>query len=54
MWFQFDWGQGSRIRGRETLLWCAWLAWSRFRVVIPTWDRTQPTTVACLHETRRG
>ena len=37
--------------GRETMLWCAWLAWSRFRVVIPTWDRTLPTVVACLDET---
>lgn len=53
MWFQFDWGKGPRIAGRETLLWCAWLAWSRFRVVIPTWDRTLPTVVACLDETLR-
>lgn len=53
MWFQFDWGAGPRIGGRETLLWCAWLAWSRFRVVIPTWDRTLPTVVACLDETLR-
>ncbi|HEX8938985.1 MAG TPA: IS21 family transposase [Candidatus Limnocylindrales bacterium] len=53
MWLQFDWGQGPRIDGRETLLWCAWLAWSRFRVVIPTWDRTLPTVVACLDETLR-
>ena len=53
MWFQFDWGQGPRIGGRETLLWCAWLAWSRFRVVIATWDRTLPTVVACLDETLR-
>ncbi len=53
MWFQFDWGHGPRIGGRETLLWCAWLAWSRFRVFIPTWDRTLPTVVACLDETLR-
>jgi hypothetical protein len=53
MWLQFDWGAGPRIGGRETLLWCAWLAWSRFRVVIPTWDRTLPTVVACLDETLR-
>jgi hypothetical protein len=47
------WGAGPRIGGRETLLWCAWLSWSRFRVVIPTWDRTLPTVVACLDETLR-
>ncbi len=33
---------------RATLLFCFWLAWSRFRVVIPTWDRTLPTLLACL------
>ena len=35
LWMQFDWGEGPRIGGRRTSLWCAWLAWSRFRVVIP-------------------
>jgi hypothetical protein len=34
-------------------LWCAWLAWSRFRVVIPTWDKTIPTIAACLDATFR-
>ena len=53
MWLQFDWGHGPRIGGRESMLWCAWLAWSRFRVVIPTWDRTMPTVIACLDETLR-
>jgi len=53
MWLQFDWGKGPRIGQRETLLWCAWLAWSRFRVVIPTHDRTMPTVIACLDETLR-
>ncbi len=33
---------------RATLLFCAWLAWSRFRVVLPAWDRTLPTLIACL------
>jgi len=32
---------------------CAWLAWSRFRVVIPVWDRTLPTLIACLDATLR-
>lgn len=48
MWCQFDWGDGPTIGGRKTCLFCGWLAWSRFRVVIPTWDRTMGTLVACL------
>jgi hypothetical protein len=58
LWLQFDWGWGPKVPGpdgvlRGTLLFCAWLAWSRFRVVIPTWDRTLPTLVACLDTTLR-
>jgi hypothetical protein len=52
-WLQFDWGTGPSIAGRVTLLFCAWLAWSRFRVVIPTWDRTLATTLSCIDETLR-
>lgn len=48
MWIQLDWGEGPRIAGRRTQLFCAWLSWSRFRVVIPTWDQTLGTLVACL------
>jgi hypothetical protein len=39
MWLQWDWGDGPQIRGRKTQLFSAWLAWSRFRVVIPVWDQ---------------
>lgn len=53
-WLQFDWGHGPEIGGRQTLLWCAWAAWSRFRIVIPTWDRKLPTVLACLDETLRA
>ncbi len=53
LWLQFDWGEGPRIGGRRTALWCAWLAWSRFRVVIPVFDKTLPTIVACLDATLR-
>lgn len=53
MWLQFDWGAGPMIEGRPTLLFCAWLAWSRFRVVIPTWDRTLGSLLACLDTTLR-
>lgn len=43
LWLQWDYGHGPVVRGRQTTLWCAWLAWSRFRVVIPIWDKTLPT-----------
>ena len=53
LWLQFDWGTGAIVFGpdgrpRPTLLFCAWLAWSRFRVVIPTWDRKLGTLLTCL------
>jgi transposase len=53
MWLQFDWGEGPRIGGRRTQLFCAWLAWSRFRVVIPVWDQTLGTLVSCVDATLR-
>jgi hypothetical protein len=34
-WLQYDWGEGPRIDGRRTQLWCAWLAWCRYRIVLP-------------------
>jgi hypothetical protein len=54
MWAQWDWGTGPVIEGRATNLFCAWLAWSRFRVVIPTWDRTLPTVIGCLDRAMRA
>lgn len=53
MWAQWDWGQGPTIDGRVVNLFCAWLAWCRHRVVIPTWDRTLPTVIACLDTSMR-
>ena len=44
---------GPDGRPRPTLLFCAWLAWSRFRVVIPTWDRKLGTLLTCLDTTLR-
>jgi hypothetical protein len=49
LWLPYDWGDGPAIGGRKTTLWCAWLAWSRFRVVIPVWDKTLPTITACVN-----
>jgi transposase len=51
LWLQFDWGDGPRVGGRKAYLFCAWLAWSRFRVVIPTWDQTMGSLIACLDAT---
>ena len=59
LWLQFDWGDGPVVPGvsgwpHKTVLFCAWLAWSRFRVVLPCWDRTLPTLMACLDATLRA
>jgi hypothetical protein len=54
MWAQWDWGTGPIIVGRATWLFCAWLAWSRFRVVIPVWDKTIPTLIGCLDRAMRS
>jgi hypothetical protein len=53
MWFQFDWCDGPNIAGVRTWLFCAWLAWSRFRVVIPVTDKTVPTLIACIDQCLR-
>ena len=53
MWFQFDWADGPLINGVKTWLFCAWLAWSRYRVVIPVSDKTLPTLIACIDQTLR-
>ncbi|MBA3281219.1 MAG: relaxase domain-containing protein [Acidimicrobiia bacterium] len=54
MWAQWDWGQGQRVEGRATNLFCARLAWSRTRVIVPTWDRTLPTLIGCLDRAMRA
>ena len=41
------------IAGAKTVLFVAWLAWSRFRVVIALRDRTMPTIIAALDTTFR-
>lgn len=53
MWLQWDWGDGPRIGGRKTQLFWAWLAWSRFRVVIPAWDQQLGTLTWCLDRALR-
>jgi transposase len=53
LWLQYDFGEGPRINGDRTVLFCAWAAWSRFRVIIPIQDKTLPSVIAALDETFR-
>ena len=57
LWLQYDFGDGPVVSGRsgevKTVLFVAWLAWSRFRVVIALRDKTQPSVIAALDRTFR-
>ena len=53
MWLQYDFGDGPVIDGVRTTLFCAWLAWSRFRVVLAIRDKTAPSVMAALDVTLR-
>ena len=48
MWAQYDFGDGPRIGGAATILFCFWLAWCRFRVVVPLLDKTTPSVFAAI------
>ncbi len=51
MWLQYDFGDGPMIDGVRTTLFVAWLAWSRFRVVLAIRDKTAPSVMAALDVT---
>jgi hypothetical protein len=53
MWLQYDFGDGPVIDEVKTVLFCAWLAWSRFRVVLALRDKTMPSMFAALDVTLR-
>jgi len=53
LWLQYDYGDGPVVDGAGTVLFCAWLAWSRFRVVLPLRDKTLPSVFAALDVTLR-
>jgi transposase len=53
MWLQYDFGTGPVIGGVKVVLFCAWLAWSRFRVIIPLCDKSLPSVIAALDRTFR-
>jgi hypothetical protein len=48
MWGQYDFGDGPRVAGTVTVLFCFWLAWCRFRVVLPLLDKTLPGVHAAV------
>jgi hypothetical protein len=54
MWFQYDYGDGPTVAGVATQLFCAWLAWSRFRVVLPLLDKTLPSVMAAIDQALRA
>jgi transposase len=53
LWMQWDYGDGPVVDGRQTVLFCAWLAWSRYRVVVPLRDKTLPSVVMGLDRALR-
>jgi hypothetical protein len=53
LWLQWDYGDGPVIDGVKMVLFIAWLAWSRFRVIIALRDRTMPSVIAGLDTTFR-
>ncbi|MGB0092723.1 MAG: hypothetical protein WBP81_09340 [Solirubrobacteraceae bacterium] len=54
LWMQWDYGDGPTVEDRATVLFCAWLAWSRFRVVVPLRDKTLPSVVMGLDRALRA
>jgi Integrase core domain len=48
LWLQYDFADGPIVAGRRVVLLVAWLAWSRYRVVIALRDRTAPSVFAGL------
>lgn len=53
LWFQWDFGDGPLVAGTKAVLFCAWLSWSRFRVVLPIRDKALPSVVGCIDATLR-
>jgi transposase len=53
LWLQWDYGDGPVVAEARAVLFCAWLAWSRFRVVVPLRDKTLASVVIGLDRTLR-
>jgi len=54
LWMQWDYGEGPTVEDRATVLFCAWLAWSRFRVVLALRDKTLASVVMGLDRAVRA
>jgi transposase len=54
LWMQWDYGDGPVVDDRSTVLFCSWLAWSRYRVVLPLRDRTMASVVMALDRSLRA
>ena len=52
-WMQWDWADGPVVAGVRSVLFCAWLAWSRYRVVVALGDKTMASVVMGLDRTLR-
>ncbi|RAX45724.1 IS21 family transposase, partial [Arthrobacter sp. AQ5-05] len=48
LWLQYDFGDGPVVDGAKTVLFCAWLAFSRFRIVFVMRDRQGPNVFSAL------
>ena len=48
LWLQYDFGDGPSVDGRKIVLLVAWLAWCRYRIVVPLRDRTAGSVFAGL------
>src|SRR5699024_9755232 len=53
LWLQYDYGDGPVVGGVKTVLFIAWLAFSRFRIVIPLRDKTLTSVFMVLDRTFR-
>lgn len=53
LWLQYDYGDGPVVAGVKTVLFVAWLAFSRFRIVIPLRDKTLASVFMVLDRTFR-
>ncbi|WP_255557065.1 IS21 family transposase [Paeniglutamicibacter sp. Y32M11] len=47
-WLQYDFGDGPVIDGAKTVLFCAWLDFSRFRIVFVMRNRQRPNVFSAL------
>lgn len=52
-WMQYDYGAGPVIDGVKTVLFVAWMAWSKARFVMPLADKTMSSLVDALDQAFR-